>query len=150
MRANWDSFSVHFGYRTIPHPFYHDIPRRHSARILHIPLRMESEGTYFFLGFSTEKSKQLWLEYSGNDIRRSKAGDLVAFAQTYIKFVADTANRMSTLEPPAAYWARNVGLRTKKKRADLNLVLIDPPPPILITEVNEALTVVIPHTYIYM
>lgn len=148
VKANWDSFAVHGGYRTIPHPFYHNIPRRHPARILHIPLRMESEETFFFLGFNTEKAKQLWLEYSGNDITSSKAGDLVAFAQTYIKLVADTANRMSTLEPPAAYWARNVGLRTKKKRADPNLVLIDPPPPILITEVNEALAAVIPGAYV--
>lgn len=148
VRANWESFAVHGGYRTIPHPFYHEIPRRHPARILHIPLRMESEETFFFLGFTTEKAKQLWLEYSGNDIRSSKPGDLVAFAQTYIKFVADTANLMSMLEPPAAYWARNIGLRTKKKRADPNLVLIDPPPPILITEVNKVLAEVIPRAYV--
>lgn len=55
---------------------------------------------------------------------------------------------MSTLEPPAAYWARNVGFRTKEKRADPNLVIIDPPPPILITEVNEALAAVIPVAYV--
>lgn len=148
VKANWDSFAVHGGYRTIPHPFYHDIPRRHPARILHIPLRMESEETFFFLGFTSEKARQLWLKYSGNDITGSKAGDLVAFAQTYVKLVADSANRMSTLEGPAAYWARNVGLRTKKKRADPNLVLIDPPPPILITEVNEALATMIPGAYV--
>lgn len=46
---------------------------------------MESEETFFILGFTTEKAKQLCLEYSGNDIRSSKAGDLVAFAQTYIR-----------------------------------------------------------------
>lgn len=80
VEANWGSFAVHGGCRTIPHPFYHDIPRRQPARILNIPLRMESEET-FFLGFTTEKAKQLWLEYSGNDITSSKAGDLVAFAQ---------------------------------------------------------------------
>lgn len=68
VKANQDNFAVHGGYRKIPHPFYHDIPRRHPARILHIPLRMESEETFFFLGFTTEKTKQLWLEYSGNDI----------------------------------------------------------------------------------
>lgn len=146
VKTNWDSFAVRGGYRTIPHPFYHDIPRRHPARILHIPLRMESEETFIFLGFTTEKAKQLWLEYSGNDITSSKAGDLLAFAQTYIKLVADTANRVSTLDP-ADYWARNVGLRTKKKRADPNHVLIDPPPPILITEANEALAAVIPGAY---
>ncbi|MCJ1346941.1 hypothetical protein MMC31_005161 [Peltigera leucophlebia] len=148
VKANWDSFAVHDGYRTIPHPFYHDIPRRHPARLLHIPLRMESEETFFFLGFTAEKAKELWLEYSGNDITSSKAGDIVAFAQTYLKLIADTANRMCTLEAPADYWARNVGLRMKKKRVDPNLVLIDPPPPILITEANPALAAVIPGAYV--
>lgn len=62
--------------------------------------------------------------------------------------VADTANWMSTLEPPGAYWARHVGLRTKKKCADPNFVLIDPPPPILITEVNEALAAMTPGAYV--
>lgn len=145
VKANWDSFAVHDGYRTIPHPFYHDIPRRHPARILHIPLRMESEETFFFLGFTAEKAKELWLEYSGNDITSSKAGDIVAFAQAYLKLIADTANRMRALEPPVDYWARNVGLRMKKKRADPNLVLIDPPPPLLITEANDE---VIPGAYV--
>lgn len=148
VKTNWDGFAVHDGYRTIPHPFYHDIPRRHPARLLQIPLRMESEETFFFLGFTTEKAKELWLEYSRNDITGSKAGDLVAFAQTYLKLIADTANRMCTFEPPVDYWARNVGLRTKKKRADPNLVLIDPPPPILITEANEGLAGVIPGAYV--
>lgn len=55
---------------------------------------------------------------------------------------------MSTLEPPADYWARNVGLRTRKKRADPNLVLTDPPLPILMTEANEALATVIPGAYV--
>ena len=148
VKANWDSFAVHDGYRTIPHPFYHDITRRHPARLLHIPLRMESEETFFFLGFTTEKAKELWLEYGGKDITSSKAGDLLAFAQTYLKLVAEMANRMYTSESPVDYWSRSVGLRTKNKQADPNLILIDPPPPILITEANEALAAVIPGAYV--
>ncbi len=126
-RLTRNNFPMVGPYMAIPHPGLRHMPRRDPAELLHIPLKLESEETFNFLGFTEKRSHLLWDEYKREHLLGSKPGDLLRFAQSHLRTWTQRANFFNYPDDWMKYWNEQVELRLKNNSIYPPLLFIDPP-----------------------